>query len=188
MDEEVRSRVERADARQANLQASICIARTSGAAQPEGATVAIAAPSGRASEVTEAGDQRFPGAMVEAIAADPGSAYGKLSGSSMAIGIGSHIKNTGTCKQKAKLDKEIRNAMMKLVAEDIDVSEIYSPPGVAVRAKEIGLRPGWSLDLTTKDKDGKAWDFSKPEMRNRAIDKIGKDKPLVIIGSPMFTG
>ena len=41
------------------------------------------------------------------------------------------------CKGKhiAKLDKEMRNAMMKLVAENLDISEMYSPPRVAARAK-----------------------------------------------------
>ena len=82
--------------------------------------------------------------------------------------------------------------MMKLVTEEIvteeiDVAEIYSPPRVAIRAKEMGLRAGWGLDLTTKDKDGKYWDFSKIEMRQRAIAKIKKDKPLLIVGSPMCT-
>ena len=77
--------------------------------------------------------------------------------------------------------------MMKLVAEGIDVAEIYSPPRVTLRAKQWGLKLGWSLDLTTKDSDGKAWDFSKKNMQQRAIDKIKQDKPLLIIGSPMCT-
>ena len=46
--------------------------------------------------------------------------------------------------------------MMKLVAGEMDVADIDSPPRVAARAKELGLRAGWSLDLTIKDKDGKA--------------------------------
>ena len=58
---------------------------------------------------------------------------------------------------------------------------------VAARANDLGLKAGWSLDLTTRDKDGKAWDFSKAEMRKRAIEKIKKDKPLFIIGSPVCT-
>ena len=64
-------------------------------------------------------------------------------------------------------------------------AEIYSPPSVAGRAEQWGLRGGRSLDLTTKDKDGKTWDFSKPEMRRRAMEKIEKDNPLLIIDSPM---
>ena len=87
----------------------------------------------------------------------------------------------------SKLSQEMHTQMMKLVAEDIDVAEIYSPPRVAARAKLWGLKGGWSLDLTTKDRDGKRWDFSKREMRRRAIEKIKADKPLLIIGSPMCT-
>ena len=44
-----------------------------------------------------------------------------------------------------------------------------------------------SLDFTTRDADGKRWDFSKREMGQRAINKIKRDKPLLIVGSPMCT-
>ena len=52
-------------------------------------------------------------------------------------------------------------------------------------AREMGLRAGWSFDLTTTDDDGRAWDFNSVEMRNRAIHKVLKDRPLLLIGSPM---
>eukprot|EP00972_Heterocapsa_arctica_P078799 11619770-Heterocapsa_arctica.AAC.1 len=41
------------------------------------------------------------------------------------------------------------------------IAEIYSPPRITAVAAKHGLRPGWSLDLTTKDHRGVAWDFSK---------------------------
>eukprot|EP00973_Karenia_brevis_P080971 11232062-Karenia_brevis.AAC.1 len=69
----------------------------------------------------------------------------------------------------------------------MDVAEIYSPPRVVKHASEFGLEGGWSLDLTTCDTDGEPWDFSRKEMRNRAIRKILEDKPILIIGSPMCT-
>ena len=59
-------------------------------------------------------------------------------------------------KHITKLQKEMQLQMMKLVAEEIDVAEIYSPPRVTKRAEQWGLKGGWSLDLTTKDSDGKA--------------------------------
>jgi len=67
----------------------------------------------------------------------------------------------------SKLQKEMHNVMLGLVAEGIDVAEIYSPPRVIQHAAAWGLRPGWSLDITNHDTDGKPWDFSKTEMRNR---------------------
>ena len=54
--------------------------------------------------------------------------------------------------------------MIGLVAEGMDVAEIYSQPRVAARAQVFGLRPGWSLDTTIKDVHGRRWDFSKREM------------------------
>lgn len=86
-----------------------------------------------------------------------------------------------------KPQKEMQLQMMKLVAGDIDAVEIYSPPRVTKSAKRWGLEGGWSPDFTTKDSDGKTWDFSKSKMRKRAIEKINKDKPLLTVGSPMGT-
>ena len=79
----------------------------------------------------------------------------------------------------------MRNAMMKLAAEEIDVAEFHSPPRIVKRAKDIGLRPGWSLDITTRDYDGKPWDFNDPEKRERALALIDSKKALLLIGSPM---
>ena len=50
--------------------------------------------------------------------------------------------------------------------------------------RDMGLRSGWSLDLTTQDVDGKYWGFTKLEMRNRAVRKLMSDKPILLIGSP----
>ena len=51
----------------------------------------------------------------------------------------------------------------------------------------MGLEPGWSLDICTTDTDGKPWDFTQVEMRNRVARKVTNDKPLLLIGSPTCT-
>ncbi len=67
-----------------------------------------------------------------------------------------------------------------------DVSEVYSPPRVSETAGEMGLRPGWALDLTTTDPDdGRPWDFNEPEKRKKAMDKVKNDRPFMLIASPM---
>ena len=65
------------------------------------------------------------------------------------------------------------------------ISEIYSPPRIAEAASALGLKGGWSLDLTTADDDGKLWNFSCKEMRDRARAKMRKDKPYLLVASPM---
>ncbi len=66
------------------------------------------------------------------------------------------------------------------------VAEIYSPPRVVSVAEEMGLDPAWSLDLTQLDEeDGLPWDFSRPEKRERARDKLKSDKPFMLVLSPM---
>ena len=67
------------------------------------------------------------------------------------------------------------------------VCEVYSPPRVAPLAAEAGLTVGWSLDLTTTDEKGKAWDFDKAECRAKCRDLLTRTRPLLLIGSPMCT-
>ena len=81
----------------------------------------------------------------------------------------------------------INSVIMRLMLTEMDVAEVYSPPRVAAMAKRMGLQAGWSLDLTTRDEQGRASDFNKVEMRNHAIRKILKDKPKLFIGSPICT-
>ena len=67
-----------------------------------------------------------------------------------------------------------------------DVSEVYSPPRVAVVAERMGLQAGWSLDLTGEDADdGLPWDFSNPAKRAKAMQKVRTEKPFALITSPM---
>ena len=70
------------------------------------------------------------------------------------------------------------------------ISEIYSPPRVSAVAKlcpSFGILPGFALDLTVADSDGRQWDFDDEEMRRRAWAKVKSERPLLLIGSPMCT-
>ena len=70
------------------------------------------------------------------------------------------------------------------------VSEIYSPPRVTACIRllpELRLIPGFALDLTTADSDGKLWDFDSKEMRERAMRRVKEERPLLLVGSPMCT-
>jgi hypothetical protein len=63
----------------------------------------------------------------------------------------------------------------------MDVAEINSPPRVAAEACKLGLRGGFSLDLTT------GWDFAKLEVGNKATRLLLAEKPKFLVGSPMCT-
>eukprot|EP00973_Karenia_brevis_P023183 3193485-Karenia_brevis.AAC.1 len=80
----------------------------------------------------------------------------------------------------------LERQMNKYIAElhSIDIGEIYSPKRVNEYAHQFGLEPGWSLDLTTRDEQGQPWDFTKVEMRNKAIRRVINERPLFVIGSP----
>ena len=67
-----------------------------------------------------------------------------------------------------------------------DVAEVYSPPRITEMAKQVGLEPGWALDLTEVDvDDGQPWDFSVPAKREKAKAKLDADKPFVLMLCPM---
>lgn len=88
---------------------------------------------------------------------------------------------------KENLGNMINNVMMKNMINELDVAEVYSPPRVVEMARRMGIRAGWSLDITTTDDDGNAWDFNKLAMRNKAVRKVLCDKPKLLIGSPICT-
>ena len=70
------------------------------------------------------------------------------------------------------------------------VSEVYSPPRVTAATKllpELRLIPGFALDLTTSDTDGRVWDFDEKEMRDRALARVREERPMLLVGSPMCT-
>ena len=54
------------------------------------------------------------------------------------------------------------------------VSEGYLPPRVTAATKllpELKCMPGFALDLTTADADGRLWDFDEKVMRGRALSE-----------------
>ena len=80
---------------------------------------------------------------------------------------------------------QLNNVMRNILLEQMDVAEVYSQLRVAEMAKSMGLRVGWSLDLTTCDEKGRPWDVNDVNMRNVAVRKVLQDKPRLLIGSPM---
>ena len=81
--------------------------------------------------------------------------------------------------------KRERKAAMRAI-----VSEIYSPPRVTAAAKllpELKLIPGFALDLTVADTDGRLWDFDDVVMRDRVRKRLLDERPMLLVGSPMCT-
>ena len=69
---------------------------------------------------------------------------------------------------------------VKYLNSFVDVAETYSPPRVTEHAKnhkEMGVRPGWAMDLMT------GFDFTKPQDQARAWKYVKGSKPMLVIGS-----
>ena len=81
---------------------------------------------------------------------------------------------------------EIHTLIMHIIRGH-DITEIYSPRRVVEIAEKMGLQGGLSMDITTKDDAGNYWDFNDVKMREKARNYIIKNKPLLLIGSPMCT-
>jgi len=68
------------------------------------------------------------------------------------------------------------------------ICEAFSPPRLALRARERGLRGGWSLDIRHEDPvSRRAWDLSDPKEVQRLKQKIRQDRPRVLVLSPPCT-
>ena len=58
------------------------------------------------------------------------------------------------------------------------VAEVYSQPRVTAMAPELGLSPGFALDLFTLDpEDNMPWDFKVPANRDKAVRLLNKTSP-----------
>ena len=66
----------------------------------------------------------------------------------------------------------------------VDMSEIYSVPRVAAKAGELGLRQGFSLDLSCPTPSGHRWNFLRRGCRRRALELGRELKPYMLILSP----
>ena len=65
------------------------------------------------------------------------------------------------------------------------VCELYSPPRVDPIAQAKGFEKGISMDLLTDSSNGGPWDFSKAADRQRAYEWVRRNRPILVIGSPM---
>ena len=98
-----------------------------------------------------------------------------------------------------ELPDDIRVELVLKGAQDLymrsrpDVAEIYSNPRICQEATAqkfdgTTLRPGWSLDLLTKDPTtGKPWDLSERKIQAKVIKLIKDTEPFCIVGSPPCT-
>jgi hypothetical protein len=65
--------------------------------------------------------------------------------------------------RNARCESDLERSMRDMVAnleEGHHVAEVFSPPRVVKMPHELGLKGGWSLDITTCDEQGIPWDFS----------------------------
>jgi hypothetical protein len=67
------------------------------------------------------------------------------------------------------------------MGEQVEITEMYSPPRITEEAKKWGIKTGEAMDLTT------GWDFRRQGDRERAWQHIRRCKPQLIVGSPMCT-
>ena len=82
---------------------------------------------------------------------------------------------------------DIRTELMYKAEDRPDVCEVYSPPRIVEEATKLGLRPGFSLDLTVNRDDGTPWDFNIRRHRDEVVKRVIAEEPFCLIGSPPCT-
>ena len=92
---------------------------------------------------------------------------------------------------KGKCDEEERGRnlqSLKVEEKKYDIAELFSPPRMTERAKEFGLKGGWSIDDRVKDPITKrTYDLRNRKDQNEIRRMIRRDKPLVLTVSPPCT-
>jgi len=69
-----------------------------------------------------------------------------------------------------------------------DIAEVFSPPRTTARARERGLRGGWSLDKEFADPwTGRCWNLSDEKVKESARNLVKRTKPKLLIASPPCT-
>ena len=71
---------------------------------------------------------------------------------------------------------------------EYDVVEIFSPPRICQRARERGIRGGWSLDWMIKDPiTGQAWDLRQEHVQKKVLSMLRRDRPDLVVACPPCT-
>ena len=92
-----------------------------------------------------------------------------------------------TRKLMRRFRKTSKHANKDAEQETVDVAEAYSPPRMATMAAALGFNPGFSMDLTTVNNEGKPLDLSDKKMQDAAIKQQDEQKPWLLVVSPPCT-
>ena len=65
--------------------------------------------------------------------------------------------------------------------------QVDSPPRMCEMAEKLNMKGGFSLDLTTKDENGQAWDLSQQFFRTKALKLLEEVKPMLLVVCPPCT-
>eukprot|EP00972_Heterocapsa_arctica_P091456 13492153-Heterocapsa_arctica.AAC.1 len=79
---------------------------------------------------------------------------------------------------------ELVNVLFSLGRTRKDVSEVYPPPRIAAQVCNVGLRPGFSIDLMTRKSSGEPWDLSNADDMKLAESMRAEKKPFILCGGP----
>ena len=71
--------------------------------------------------------------------------------------------------------------------EVLDISAVTFAGAAAKLLPGLGITVGFAIDLCQLDEEGGPWDFDLAEKRPKALDLVLKDKPMMLVGSPMCT-
>ena len=74
--------------------------------------------------------------------------------------------------------------LCRLGLESPDVMEVFSPPRFTAEAQLFGLRPGLSIDLETRKRNGDSWDLTQESDLREVLGLIRSEEPWFVTGGP----
>ena len=89
-------------------------------------------------------------------------------------------QGTNSSSSWSGLDSIDKNILANVLL-GVDITEVYSPARVTQTCLKVGLAPGSAMDFRT------GWNFDMAVDRRRAFERIKKEEPMLLIGSPPCT-
>ena len=89
--------------------------------------------------------------------------------------------------RRQRLDHLTGDVDVKAASQECayDVCEIFSPPRVCKIATEMGMRGGYSLDMTWRDEvTGRPWNLLEEKNQHRLWGLLKKSRPRLLVASP----
>ena len=84
-------------------------------------------------------------------------------------------------------DKRAKVGINMISVNHVNICEVLSQPRVTQMSGEVGLEPGWAIDVNVKEANGESWGLRKKTDQQEVMKMLARDDPDMLTGSPPCT-